>query len=172
MTADEMQVDPVVLEGIHVRLQPLSRKHTTGLCEVGLEEQLWRWIPTPVRTPDDMAAYVELALKEQANGVSLPFAQIEKAGRVIGSTRYMNRDRVHVDRARVAAHGRKHRGEILAAKARVRNAGLHARGTEDGFLERQIPSCDSTDRREGGGDFPESHDHVHWADPAYRVFQR
>lgn len=95
MTAGEMKVDPVVLEGIHIRLEPLSRKHHTGLCEVGLEEQLWRWIPTPVRTPDDMAAYIELALKEQANGVSLPFAQIEKAGRVIGSTRYMNIDRVH-----------------------------------------------------------------------------
>jgi RimJ/RimL family protein N-acetyltransferase len=96
MTAGEMQVDPVVLEGIHVRLEPLSRKHIAGLCEVGLEEQLWRWIPTPVRTADDMAAYVELALKEQANGVSLPFAQIEKAtGRLIGSTRYMNIDRVH-----------------------------------------------------------------------------
>jgi RimJ/RimL family protein N-acetyltransferase len=37
-----------------------------------------------------------LALKEQANGMSLPFAQIEKAtGRLIGSTRYMNIDRVH-----------------------------------------------------------------------------
>jgi RimJ/RimL family protein N-acetyltransferase len=96
MTADEMQVDPVVLEGVHVRLEPLSRKHIAGLCEVGLEEQLWRWIPTPVRTADDMAAYVELALKEQANGMSLPFAQIEKAtGRLIGSTRYMNIDRVH-----------------------------------------------------------------------------
>jgi len=96
MTAGEMKVDPVVLEGIHVRLEPLSRMHHPGLCEVGLEEPLWRWIPTPVRTPDDMAAYVELALKEQANGVSLPFVQIEKAtGRVIGSTRYMNIDRVH-----------------------------------------------------------------------------
>jgi N-acetyltransferase len=96
MTAGEMKIDPVVLEGIHVRLEPLLRKHITGLCEVGLEEQLWRWIPTPVRTADDMAAYVELALKEQANGVSLPFAQIEKAtGRLIGSTRYMNIDRVH-----------------------------------------------------------------------------
>jgi RimJ/RimL family protein N-acetyltransferase len=96
MTAGEMKIDPVVLEGIHVRLEPLLRKHITGLCEVGLEEQLWRWIPTPVRTADDMAAYVELALKELANGVSLPFAQIEKAtGRLIGSTRYMNIDRVH-----------------------------------------------------------------------------
>jgi N-acetyltransferase len=96
MTAGAMKVDPVLLEGIQVRLEPLSLRHITGLCEVGLEEQLWRWIPTPVRTADDMAAYVELALREQANGVSLPFAQIEKAtGRVIGSTRYMNVDRLH-----------------------------------------------------------------------------
>jgi RimJ/RimL family protein N-acetyltransferase len=66
------------------------------LSEVGLEEELWRWIPTPVRTAADMAAYVELALKEQADGVSLPFAQIERAtGRVIGSTRYMNIERTH-----------------------------------------------------------------------------
>jgi hypothetical protein len=72
-----MKVDPVVLEGAHVRLEPLSRKHLAGLCEVGLEEELWRWIPTPVRTAADMAAYVELALKEQADGVSLPFAQVE-----------------------------------------------------------------------------------------------
>ena len=96
MHAGEMKVGPTVLEGIRVRLEPLSRKHITGLCEVGLEEPLWRWIPTPVRTADDMAAYLELALKEQDNGTSLPFAQIEKAtGRVIGSTRYMNIDRVH-----------------------------------------------------------------------------
>jgi RimJ/RimL family protein N-acetyltransferase len=91
-----MKVEPVVLEGAHVRLEPLSRTHNPGLCEVGLEEELWRWIPTPVRTAADMAAYVELALKEQAEGMSLPFAQIERAtGRVIGSTRYMNMEKVH-----------------------------------------------------------------------------
>jgi RimJ/RimL family protein N-acetyltransferase len=96
MTPGEMKVDPVVLEGVHVRLEPLSRKHLPGLCEVGLEEELWRWIPTSVRTAADMAAYVELALKEQADGVSLPFAQMERAtGRVIGSTRYMNIERTH-----------------------------------------------------------------------------
>ena len=91
-----MKVMPVVLEGAHVRLEPLSRGHLPGLCAIGLEQELWRWIPTPVQTTDDMAAYVELALKEQANGLSLPFAQIEKsAGRVIGSTRYMNIEKTH-----------------------------------------------------------------------------
>jgi RimJ/RimL family protein N-acetyltransferase len=43
-----------------------------------------------------MKAYVEMALSERANGVSMPFAQIERAsGRVIGSTRYMNIEKAH-----------------------------------------------------------------------------
>jgi len=96
MTPGEMKVEPVVLEGVHVRLEPLTRAHHAGLCEIGLAEELWRWIPIPVRNAEDMTAYMELALKEQANGVSLPFAQIEKStGRVIGSTRYMNIEKTH-----------------------------------------------------------------------------
>jgi RimJ/RimL family protein N-acetyltransferase len=92
----EMKVEPVVLQGRHVRLEPLTRAHCAGLCEVGLDEELWRWIPTPVQTAEQMAEYVEIALKEQADGMALPFAQIENAtGRVIGSTRYGNIDRVH-----------------------------------------------------------------------------
>jgi len=47
----------------------------------------------PVRTVEEMAAYIETALQEQERGVSLPFALIEKAtGRAIGSTRYGNID--------------------------------------------------------------------------------
>jgi RimJ/RimL family protein N-acetyltransferase len=96
MFGDEMKVEPVVLEGSQVRLEPLTWAHQAGLCEVGLEEELWRWIPVPVRTGAEMAGYMETALKEQANGVSLPFVQIEKAtGRVIGSTRYGNIERTH-----------------------------------------------------------------------------
>ncbi len=91
-----MIVEPVILEGRHVRLEPLSQAHHAGLSAVGLEEELWRWIPTPVRTPEEMSAYIDTALAEQARGVSLPFALIEKSsGRVIGSTRYGNIDRTH-----------------------------------------------------------------------------
>lgn len=92
----EMNVVPVVLEGRHVRLEPLSQAHHADLAAAGLEEELWRWIPTPVRTPEEMSAYIATALDEQARGVSLPFALIEKAsGRAIGSTRYGNIDRAH-----------------------------------------------------------------------------
>ena len=92
----EMKVDPVTLEGRHVRLEPLTREHLNALCEVGLDEELWRWIPNPVQTAEQMAEYVEMALKDQASGMALPFAQIDKAtGRVIGSTRYANIERAH-----------------------------------------------------------------------------
>jgi RimJ/RimL family protein N-acetyltransferase len=94
--AVEMIVEPVTLEGRHVRLEPLVKRHLAGLAQVGLDEELWRWIPTAVRTPEEMAAYIETALQEQERGVSLPFAILEKAtGRAIGSTRYGNIDRVH-----------------------------------------------------------------------------
>jgi N-acetyltransferase len=95
MTAP-MIIEPVTLEGRHVRLEPLSQTHAAELSEVGLAEELWRWIPTPVRTPEEMSAYIATALEEQARSVSLPFALIEKSGnRGIGSTRYGNIDRTH-----------------------------------------------------------------------------
>ncbi|HKV64196.1 MAG TPA: GNAT family protein [Candidatus Acidoferrum sp.] len=91
-----MMVVPVTLEGRHVRLEPLTKAHLAGLAEVGLDEELWRWIPTAVRTREEMAAYIETALDEQRRGVSLPFAILEKAtGRAIGSTRYGNIERTH-----------------------------------------------------------------------------
>jgi Acetyltransferase (GNAT) domain len=84
-----MIVTPVTLEGPRLRLEPLSEAHHGAFCAVGLEEDLWRWIPTPVRTPDEMAAYIAFALAEQARGEGLPFAVVERSsGRVIGSTRY------------------------------------------------------------------------------------
>jgi RimJ/RimL family protein N-acetyltransferase len=74
----------------------LAKAHLAGLTEVGLEEELWRWIPVPVRTAEEMGAYIDTALEEQKRGVSLPFALIERAtGRAIGSTRYGNVDRAH-----------------------------------------------------------------------------
>jgi RimJ/RimL family protein N-acetyltransferase len=93
---EEMRVAPVTLEGRYVRLEPLTQEHVQALSAVGLDADLWRWIPVPVRTPEERAAYVETALREQASGTALPFAQVEKtSGRVIGSTRYGNIERVH-----------------------------------------------------------------------------
>ena len=91
-----MLVEPITLEGQHVRLEPLSLAHHAQLCKIGLDEELWRWVVQPVRTPEEMRAYIEEALQAQAGGTALPFATIEKAsGRAIGSTRFGNIDRVN-----------------------------------------------------------------------------
>jgi RimJ/RimL family protein N-acetyltransferase len=91
-----MQIQPITLEGQFIRLEPLSMAHHTALCEVGLDEALWRWTTNLVRTPEDMRLYIEEALAAQAAGTALPFATIERSsGRAIGSTRFGNIDHAH-----------------------------------------------------------------------------
>jgi RimJ/RimL family protein N-acetyltransferase len=91
-----MQSEPVILEGEHVRLEPLSFDHLPGLCAVGLDEQLWRLSTEMISTPEQMKAYVETALQQQAAGTSIPFATaLKDGGQVIGSTRFGNIDRVN-----------------------------------------------------------------------------
>ena len=66
-------------------------KHHARLCEIGLDEEIWRWSPQQIRTPEEMRDYIETALKWQAEGSVLPFATVEKrSGLVVGSTRYAN----------------------------------------------------------------------------------
>jgi RimJ/RimL family protein N-acetyltransferase len=91
-----MPLEPVTLQGSLVRLEPLTIEHVDGLAEVGLDPELWRWIPSQVRTREDMRSYVAKALEECERGVALPFVTIANAsGRPIGSTRYGNIDLAH-----------------------------------------------------------------------------
>lgn len=84
-----------MLEGEHVRLEPLSTGHVEALSAVGLDGDLWTWIPRPVRTRDEMDAYVRTALDAVTHGEALPFAVVERAtGVVVGSTRLGNVDLV------------------------------------------------------------------------------
>lgn len=83
-----------LLEGAHVRLEPLTREHLPGLVEVGLDPDLWRWTTTRATTPEAMARYVDAALAEAAAGRAFPFATVERSsGRVVGSTRFGAMDR-------------------------------------------------------------------------------
>lgn len=91
-----MKVEPVVLQGSVVRLEPMRIGHVDALARAGLASELWEWIPTPVRTPGEMRSYVETALEEQSRGRALPFVIVEQAnGEIIGSTRYANIDVEH-----------------------------------------------------------------------------
>jgi len=87
-------VEPLTLEGRAVRLEPLGGAHLEGLCEIGLDEALWRWTLGHVRTREDMRAYLEVALNGRTEGTTLPFAILaQPSGQVVGSTRFGNIDR-------------------------------------------------------------------------------
>jgi RimJ/RimL family protein N-acetyltransferase len=96
MQRQQMNPEPVTLSGRVVRLEPLTLEHVEPLAAVGLDPELWRWIPNQVTTAGEMRAYVEVALDEQRRRVSLPFAIVDQAsGQPIGSTRYGNIERAH-----------------------------------------------------------------------------
>jgi len=85
-----------VLEGALVRLEPMTLKHLSGLEAVAFDDRIWRYMSTWVKTPDDLRAWVESALRLEAAGTVLPWVTILKAeNRVIGSTRFMDFDKTH-----------------------------------------------------------------------------
>jgi RimJ/RimL family protein N-acetyltransferase len=85
-----ISVDPVTLEGARVRLEPLTLdRHFDGLAAIATNPDLWRWTLNVVATPNDLRWYLEDALREQAEGRSLPFATVDRAsGAVAGCTRF------------------------------------------------------------------------------------
>ena len=85
------KIEPVVLAGKVIRLEPLTLAHVEPLVFVGLDPELWRWTSSPIETRADLERYVRDAIAEQAAGTAVPFATIEVAtNRVIGSTRFAN----------------------------------------------------------------------------------
>jgi RimJ/RimL family protein N-acetyltransferase len=89
---------PLTLEGSVVCLEPLRREHAELFWEVAKNdlETIFRWIPYSMKTPEDFQKLIGKAFDEQKRGESVVFATVERiSGRVIGSTRFMNIDRVN-----------------------------------------------------------------------------
>jgi N-acetyltransferase len=96
-TTEALQIDtPVTLEGTVVRLEPIRREHSKLFWDVAQDEleDIFRWIPYAMKTPDDFRRLIDKAFEEQERGESVVFATVERSsGRTIGSTRFMNIDR-------------------------------------------------------------------------------
>jgi N-acetyltransferase len=87
-----VSLDPVVLEGAHVRLEPLAPRHVADLAVTGADPEVWRWMPVAAPSGEaEMAAIVEGLLARAGAGVQAPFAQVEVAsGRAVGATSYLD----------------------------------------------------------------------------------
>jgi RimJ/RimL family protein N-acetyltransferase len=80
--------EPVTLSAGPVRLVPMAREHAPGLEAAAADGQLWTVRVTSVPAPGEAAAYVDAALKGQADGHMLPFVVLDADGTVLGTTRY------------------------------------------------------------------------------------
>lgn len=88
-----MNPQPLPLIGQHVRLEPLTLGHAVELLAVlAADPSIWQWMPSdPPSTRAEMEAFLTRELAAQEAGSVILFTQIEQAaGKVVGSTKYLN----------------------------------------------------------------------------------
>jgi RimJ/RimL family protein N-acetyltransferase len=84
-------VEPVVLEGSRVRLEPLRPDHLADLALVAFDPPLWEWTIMGPQDEAGLRRWVETALANADAGTERPFATIDRAtGRAIGGSRYLS----------------------------------------------------------------------------------
>ncbi len=85
---------PLPLQGLRVRLEPLSLAHAPALVAAASESRdtyAFTWVPRDLAAMED---YIRAALADQDNGLALPFATIDRGtDLVVGSTRFGNIER-------------------------------------------------------------------------------
>jgi RimJ/RimL family protein N-acetyltransferase len=93
-----LEVQPIILTGRAVRLEPLSTDHLPDLARVGLEESIWYYMRYgPIISEAGLRDWVLDLLRLQERGTDLPFAVIHlKDARAIGCTRYLNIQPAHL----------------------------------------------------------------------------
>ncbi|MFG2055020.1 bifunctional pyridoxamine 5'-phosphate oxidase family protein/GNAT family N-acetyltransferase [Micromonospora sp. NPDC048930] len=87
-------LDPVVLRGEHVVLEPLDESHAEELYAALDDEEVWRYVGSPrPGSAEEMAGYVRAALDAHHRGVRTPWVQrCAVTGAVVGTTSYYQPD--------------------------------------------------------------------------------
>lgn len=84
----------LILEGSHVRLEPLHHRHTNGMVTAAAADpSLYQWSPIP-QGHAEVTKYIDTALAWREDGTAAPFAIIRRSdGVVVGSTRFWKIER-------------------------------------------------------------------------------
>jgi RimJ/RimL family protein N-acetyltransferase len=88
---------PLLLEGRHVRLEPMTPGHIPGLFAAGRDPEIFKHLLIPpFADVEDTAKSVQEALAAQAAGSEVPFVTVRRSdGKVVGTTRYIDIRRAH-----------------------------------------------------------------------------
>jgi RimJ/RimL family protein N-acetyltransferase len=92
-----MKTKSLVLQGKHIRLEPLEHRHIDGLVAAATADaadtSLYQWSPVP-QNKADATTYVSTALTWKDGGSAVPFAIVRLPdSAVLGSTRFWNIER-------------------------------------------------------------------------------
>ncbi|MDX2107977.1 MAG: GNAT family protein [Candidatus Melainabacteria bacterium] len=86
-------IDPIILQGEHASLEPLSFEHEPGLQSAVRDGELWKLWYTFIPEPDKMHQEIQRRLNLQSSGVMVPFTVIsKKSQKPVGMTTFMNID--------------------------------------------------------------------------------
>jgi RimJ/RimL family protein N-acetyltransferase/nitroimidazol reductase NimA-like FMN-containing flavoprotein (pyridoxamine 5'-phosphate oxidase superfamily) len=89
-------LEPVVLRGEHVVLEPLDGCHAAELFHALDDEEVHRYIPSPRPTSQaQMAGAIAAKLAEHAAGLRVPWVLRAASGEVVGTTSYCPADEVN-----------------------------------------------------------------------------
>lgn len=91
-----MWLKEVELESTNFKLIPLRKEHSSAIVASASDGELWNLWFTSVPSESSVDKYLNDALEQQKNSLSLPFVVVDKASnKIIGSTRFCNIDSVN-----------------------------------------------------------------------------
>jgi RimJ/RimL family protein N-acetyltransferase len=84
-------LEGVTLTGTRVQLVPLELGHLEGLFAAGNDPEIWRYLPSRMRSLDDMKEIVLEALSLKTKDMQVPFTVMDlHTNEIIGTTRFLN----------------------------------------------------------------------------------
>ncbi len=89
MTNKTLTQRHIVLENAVARLEPLGPEHVDALNTIAADKDIWQFTSSRILNAEDFLIYMEQAMHERNEGLSYPFALIDrKTMQVVGCTRY------------------------------------------------------------------------------------
>ncbi|MDQ0300404.1 RimJ/RimL family protein N-acetyltransferase [Salibacterium salarium] len=78
------------LTGDNVVILPMEKTHSKALHDIGQNKIIWTYLPKTIETYYEMSFFVEEALANKEKGLELLFVILDKNGKVLGSSRFLD----------------------------------------------------------------------------------
>ncbi len=86
-----------ILEGAHIRLEPLALAHLPALEAIAFDPTIWRYMLARIHTPEELRAWADhaVATPNTLTWVTLKKSSDKSPDQLVGSTRFIDLDLTH-----------------------------------------------------------------------------